>query len=73
MMSQRTDRKETYRILAKGKTMNNNTRVTGINNNDLIIGVSGAGKTRSYVRPNLKCAHESIIVADTKCSLYQEF
>ncbi len=72
-MSQRTDRKDTYRILAKGRTMNNNTRVTGINNNDLIIGVSGAGKTRSYVRPNLKCANESIIVADTKSSLYQEF
>lgn len=72
-MAVRAKKKDTFRILAKDKTMNNNTWVTGINNNDLIIGVSGAGKTRGYVRPNLKCASDSIIVADTKSSLYQEF
>ncbi len=70
---QKTHRKDTYRILAKDRKMNNNTWATGINNNDLIIGVSGAGKTRSYVMPNLRFANESIIVADTKSSLHQEF
>ena len=64
---------DTYRILAKDKWMNNNTWVTGINNNDLIIGVSGSGKTRGYVKPNLMCASESVIVADTKGSLFREF
>lgn len=73
MAIRETDKKDTYRILAKDKKMNNNTRVTGINNNDLIIGVSGSGKTRGYVRPNLQCANESVIVADTKNSLYEEF
>lgn len=72
-MTQKPEQRDTYRILAKNKTMNNNTWVTGINNNDLIIGVSGAGKTRGYVRPNLRCASDSIIVADTKNSLHQEF
>ena len=66
-------RRDTYRILAKDKWMNNNTWVTGINNNDLIIGVSGSGKTRGYVKPNLMCASESIIVADTKGTLFREF
>ncbi|HIZ81316.1 MAG TPA: type IV secretory system conjugative DNA transfer family protein [Candidatus Mediterraneibacter pullistercoris] len=66
MTTQKADQKDTYRILAKDKKMNNNTWVTGINNNDPIIGVSGAGKTRSYVRPNLRFANESIIMTDTK-------
>ncbi len=73
MMPDKTEKKDTYRILAKDKRMNNNTRVTGINNNDLIIGVSGSGKTRGYVMPNLRHANESIIVADTKGALYEEF
>ena len=34
---------ETYRILAEGRTVSNNTRLTGLNNNDLIIGPSGSG------------------------------
>lgn len=64
--------KNTFRILAAGQRINNDTRKTGINNNDLIIGPSGAGKTRSYVKPNLMQCEESVIVADTKGSLIQE-
>lgn len=37
---------DNHRILAQGRYINNNTWQTGLNNNDLIIGVSGAGKTR---------------------------
>ena len=60
------------RILAQDQYISNDTWVTGINNNDLIIGPSGAGKTRNYVKPNLlQCVH-SLIVADTKGSLIQE-
>lgn len=62
----------TYRILAKNYYMNNNTWETGINNNDLIIGPSGAGKTRSYVKTNLLQCNESIVVADTKGNLRRE-
>lgn len=61
------------RILAQNEYRNNNTWETGLNNNDLIIGPSGAGKTQSYVKPNIKYANESLIVADTKGNLYNQF
>lgn len=37
---------DNHRILAQGRYINNNTWQTGLNNNDLIIGVSGAGKNQ---------------------------
>lgn len=63
---------ENQRILADGHYMNNETWITKINNNDLIIGPSGAGKTRSYVKPNIMQCNESMIIADTKGNLYKE-
>lgn len=60
------------RVLAVNKTVSNNTRETGLNNNDLIIGPSGAGKTGGYVIPNMLEGNESLIVADTKCNLYRK-
>ncbi len=60
---------DNHRILAQGRYINNNTWQTGINNNDLIIGVSGAGKTRGYVIPNILHSNESMIVVDTKNTL----
>ena len=61
------------RILCQGHYINNDTWATGLNNNDVIIGPSGAGKTRGYVLPNLlQCAmegKESLIVTDTKGNL----
>ena len=62
----------TKSILAQDALNSNNTWETGINTNDLIIGPSGAGKTRSYVKPNLMQCNESVIVADTKGSLLGE-
>ena len=56
----------TYRILAEGRTVSNNTWLTGLNNNDLIIGPSGAGKTRGYVKPNILQCSESMVITDTK-------
>lgn len=64
--------KNTYRILAKKHLMSNDTWKTGLNNNDLIIGPSGAGKTRNYVKPNIMQCNESMIIADTKGSLITE-
>lgn len=57
------------RILADNHTASNNTWLTGLNNNDLIIGPSGAGKTRGYVKPNILQCSESMIVTDTKGAL----
>lgn len=67
---------DTTRILAKGVEISNDTRKTGVNNNDLIIGPSGAGKTRGYIIPYILHSEESMIVADTKgnlCRLYGKY
>lgn len=61
-----------YRILADGVQIANDTWETGINNNDCIIGPSGAGKTRGYVIPNIMECNESMIIADTKGALCQQ-
>ena len=60
---------KTQRILAQDILASNDTWTTGLNNNDLLVGPSGAGKTRGYVIPNLLHAGESLIVADTKGNL----
>lgn len=60
------------RILARDQCISNDTWVTGLNNNDLIIGPSGAGKTRGYVLPNILQSDESLIVTDTKGDLCQQ-
>ena len=61
-----------YRILSQDCLADNNSHATGLNNNDLIVGPSGAGKTRGYVLPNILQCSESFIVADTKNSLRAE-
>ena len=33
-----------FRILAEGQSVSNDTWATGLNNNDLLVGPSGAGK-----------------------------
>lgn len=60
------------RILAAGIHVDNDTWLTGRNNNDLIIGPSGTGKTTSYVLPNILNATESMVVVDTKGNLYRK-
>ena len=61
------------RILAEGITVSNDTKSTGFNNNDLIIGSSGSGKTGGYVIPNLQLTNDSIVVSDTKGRLTKMF
>lgn len=65
-------RNDGRRILAEGESTSNNTWETRRNNNDLIIGPTGSGKTRYYVKPNLLSASESLIVTDTKGNLRRE-
>lgn len=62
----------TSSILAKYYYISNDTWQTGINNNVLVIGPSGAGKTRSYVMPNILQANTSMIVSDCKGILFGE-
>lgn len=60
------------RILAQDHAISNDTWQTGLNNNDLIIGPSGAGKTRGYVIPNILQCNGSMVVADTKGTICPE-
>ena len=66
------ENKWNYRILAKQVRVVNDTWETKINNNDLIVGASGCGKTTGYVIPNIEQCNESMIVADTKGLLYRK-
>ena len=61
------------RVMGKDFMVSNDSRETGLNNNDLIIGQTGSGKTGSYVIPNLQVLDHSLIVADTKRNLYYKF
>lgn len=63
-------RDRTMRILAEGVRASNDTWETGLNNNSLIIGPSGAGKTRGFVIPNILASEGSLVVTDTKGDLY---
>ena len=63
-------REESRRVLAKGINQSDDSRVTGLNNNMLITGISGCGKTGSFVDPNIISARSSIVVVDTKGLLY---
>jgi type IV secretion system protein VirD4 len=43
-----------------------------LNNNTLILGGSGSGKTRGYVMPNILQAHSSFIVTDPKGEILEK-
>lgn len=69
------ERKMRYgkRILAANVEVSNDTRVSGCNNNDIICGASGSGKTGGYVIPNIQNIDGSLIVSDTKGQLERRF
>lgn len=46
---------------------------TKVNNNVLVVGTSGAGKTRSLVIPNLLQASGSYVLSDPKGNLYKKY
>ncbi len=66
-------RKYGTRILGKNVIISNDTRETGLNNNDLIIASTGLGKTGGYVVPNIQMNENSLIVSDTKNQLHRMF
>ena len=45
---------------------------TKVNNNMLVVGSSGSGKTRSIVKPNIYQENTSYIISDPKGTLYRE-
>lgn len=63
---------ENNMILTKTESMSINTRQTMRNNNILVIGGSGSGKTRFFVKPNLLQLHTSYVVTDPKGTILAE-
>lgn len=60
-------------ILAEGVSYSMDCYETQLNNNVLVVGTSGAGKTRSIVTPNLLQANGSYVVSDPKGNLYRKY
>lgn len=54
------------RVLSENVKISINTRKTRINNNVLVIGGAGSGKTLFLVKPNLMQMNTSFIVTDPK-------
>lgn len=60
------------RILSQNIQMALDTRHTGLNNNIVVIGGSGAGKTYRFVKPQLMQMTGSYIITDPKGELYRD-
>lgn len=60
-------------ILGQDRYYSLNCYETKVNNNVLVVGTSGAGKTRSIVTPNLLQATGSYVVSDPKGNLYKKY
>lgn len=60
------------RILSRNIQMTLDTRHTDLNNNILVIGGSGAGKTYRFVKPQLLQMSSSFIITDPKGELYRD-
>lgn len=61
------------RLIAEGIFVSDNTFATQLNNNDMIIGPSGAGKTGGYVAPLIMYSSSSMIITDTKGYLAKNY
>lgn len=59
-------------ILTRTEGLSIDTRETLRNNNVLLIGGSGSGKTRFFVKPNIMQKHTSYVITDPKGSLIKE-
>lgn len=60
-------------ILGQNQFYSLNCYETQLNNNVLVVGTSGSGKTRSIVTPNLLQATGSYVVSDPKGNSYRKY
>ncbi len=59
--------------IAEGCSYSLNDHETRLNNNVLVVGGSGTGKTRTIVTPNLHEAAGSYVISDPKGDLYKKY
>lgn len=59
-------------LLTQTESFSLDTRKTRKNNNILVIGGSGSGKTRSFVKPNIMQMHSSFVITDPKGELLKD-
>lgn len=59
-------------LLTRERAASMDTWKTGLNNNVLVLGSSGSGKTRNFLKPNLLQCAGSYVVLDSKGRLYRE-
>ena len=59
-------------ILTSGRAESMDSWATGLNNNVLVLGCSGSGKTRNFLKPNLLQCQGSYVVLDSKGRLFHE-
>ncbi|MEG0408215.1 MAG: type IV secretory system conjugative DNA transfer family protein [Bacilli bacterium] len=64
-----TSSKNYNAILSKDISLNLDTRKTFLNDNILIIGGSGSGKTRFFVKPNVMQLNTNYVITDPKGTL----
>lgn len=60
-------------IIAENQYYSMDCYETQLNNNVLVVGTSGSGKTRSIVSPNILQAYGSYIISDPKGNLYNKY
>ncbi len=60
-------------ILGKDSFYDLDCYKTGVNNNVVIVGTSGSGKTRSIIIPNILQAVGSYVISDPKGNLYGKY
>ncbi len=60
-------------IIADGQYYSRDCFETQLNNNVLVVGAAGAGKTRSVVSPNILQAFGSYVITDPKGQLHKKY
>ena len=51
-------------ILADQKMLTLNTRKSNLNNNVCLVGASGRGKTRNFIKPNIMQMNSNYVISD---------
>ena len=72
-MSELKKSKYGFMILPDGKYYSLNDMETRLNNNVLVVGTTGAAKTRTVITPNLLECVGSYVVTDPKGNLYRQW